>query len=234
MATRGRSRKAQRAAAVALALAAWAGGSWAQPANVTREETALLPAYCPYTQGSPGYLTEGSQKWIAAYGDTFHAMHHYCWSFVYLMRADRHSIPEQIRNFFLSQAFADIEYVVRHASPTHVLLPELLTKQGMITRRLKEPKRAMTYLNDAIALNPKYWRAYSELAECHLALNQKERALQVIEQGLAQVPESKVLNAMLHELRGAKRPAPARPPAPVPATRPPLGSAETTNAGERQ
>ena len=159
---------------------------------------------------TPGYL-----MWRGVYGDSFHGFHHYCYGMIYLMRADRHSTPEPTRNFALLQALREIDYVVRGMPRTHALLPEMLTRQGMILRRLKKPKEAIRRLEDASELNPSYWRAYSELAQCYVALDDKKKALEVLEVGLTNAPDAKVLNAMLQDLGGAKRARPLPPDRPT-------------------
>ena len=120
------------------------------------------------------------------------------------MRAARHSISEQDRNFLLMSAFSELQYTVNHTPRTHELLPEMLTRQGMILRQVKKPRDAIPLLEDSIDLNPKYWRAYLELSRCHIALGDKRKAKEVLEAGLTQVPDAKALHAMLQTL-GATR-----------------------------
>ena len=188
-------------AAALLAGWAWVGAPWARPANVTPEEKALLPSYCDAVQDTPGYAT-GFARWSAVYGEAFNSFHHYCWAFIYLMRADRRSTPDLNRQHFLMSAYAEIEYVVRSSPPDHVLLPEMLTKQGMILRRQNKIREAIAHLERAAALDPKYWRAYSELAHCYLAQNDKQKARKVIEEGLTHSPDSRGLKAWLKDLGG--------------------------------
>ena len=192
--------------AVALLLAGWAwvGASWARPENVTPEERALLPSYCDAVQEAPGHAT-GFAKWTAVYGAAFNSFHHYCWAFIYLMRADRHSTADLDRRQMLMNAYGDIQYVVRHTPPDHVLLPEMLTKQGMILRRQNKIREAIAHLERAAALDPKYWRAYAELAQCYLAQNDKRKAREVVEEGLTHSPDSRALAAWLKDLGGQQR-----------------------------
>lgn len=200
------------AAALLLAGWAWVGAPWAGPANVTPEERALLPSYCDAVQDTPGYAT-GFAKWSAVYGEAFNSFHHYCWAFIYLMRADRHSTADRDRQNLLINAYDEIAYVLRATPPDHVLLPEMLTKQGMILRRQGRIKEAIDRLERAAALNPKYWRAYTELAQCYLAQNDKRKALEVVEEGLTHSPDSRALAVWLKDLGGQQRAGPTRPAA---------------------
>jgi tetratricopeptide (TPR) repeat protein len=189
-----------------LVFVAWAvtAGSWAKPNNITPEETALLPSYCGYVQEAPGFNTEGHARWKAIHGEAFHSFHHYCWAIVHLMRADRHSLPMTERRFQLTSALDEIEYVVRHTPSTNTLYPELLTNQGMILRRLDKPRDAIPYLEKAAQADPKYHRAYSEMAKSYLALGDKQRARAALEEGLTHAPEAKLLTVMLNELGGTR------------------------------
>lgn len=214
-----REARSRRFLAALVLLAAW-NIVWAME-EITPQEMALLPSYCNYTQGFSGAGTAGDRQWRAVYGEAFHSFHHYCYSMVYLMRADRHATPRNERASLLGQAFREISYVTRHTPSTHPLLPEMLTKQGMIQRRLGKPNEALPFLEKAAELNPKYWRAYSELAMSYVALDNKSKARDVLKQGLAHTPDAKALTALLNTLGGQKRPESSAPDttAPVGAAR---------------
>jgi tetratricopeptide (TPR) repeat protein len=121
---------------------------------------------------------------------------------VYLMRADRHTNTSIDRSFDLSSAFREIEYVIERAPRDYMLRPEMLTKQGMIMRRLDRLDKAMSLLEQARSLDPTYWRAYYEIANCQLARNRKDEARETLKQGLAASPNARVLRAMLDDLGG--------------------------------
>jgi tetratricopeptide (TPR) repeat protein len=189
---------------------AWTAVLWARPENITPEERALLPSYCNSVQMAPGFKT-GYEKWTGVYGSAFSAFHHYCWAFIYLMRADRHSTSDSTRLHFLNNAYAEIQYVVESSPPDHMLLPEMLTKQGMILRRLGRLWEAIAHLQRAVGLDQKYWRAYAELARCYVAQGDKQKARAVLEEGLSHSPESKGLMTLLKDLGGRSHAAPAPP-----------------------
>ena len=184
-----------------LAVLGWAGASHAWPIAPTREEQAILPAYCAHTLDGYGPQIPGQhERWKATYGEAFIHFHHYCYAFVYLMRADRHSTPTEQRRNFLRNASGDIDYVLTRMPPDHVLQPELLTKQGMIRRRLGNPEDGIPFLKKASELNPRYWRAYLELATTYLARNQIDEAREALRSGLVHAPESRALASMLNDL----------------------------------
>ena len=64
------------------------------PASVTAydpREVAMLPRYCAYTQSFRDHVPGGNnpaeiQRWYSILGETFHAMHHYCFG---LMKTNR-------------------------------------------------------------------------------------------------------------------------------------------------
>ena len=173
--------------------------------DITKEEQALLPNYCKYVQLTKGYGSEQSKRWAAVYGEAFIHLHHYCYALVYLMKAVQYSTPPEMRRFYLSTAFSEIQYVVERIPDDHMLRPELLTKQAMILRRLNKPKEAVDLLNQVVQLDPKYWRAYYELAESYVALKDKKKAREVLEEGLGQVPDARLLTATLKDLEGESR-----------------------------
>jgi tetratricopeptide (TPR) repeat protein len=194
----------RRLCCVAFALAAggWAGLSTAQwPMNPTKEEIALLPAYCTHVQFGYGATPEGYARWRSIYGDMYHGMHHYCYSFIYSMRADRYGITPQVRDHNLGNAFREIQYMVERTPTDHELFPEMLTKQGTIQCRLNKRDEAVALFKRAAELNPAYWRSYYELAECHLAGNRQDEARAALQEGLKHAPNARGLSVMLDELQ---------------------------------
>ena len=154
------TRRAIGVAFMLLAAWGWAGTARADwPMDPTPQELGLLPPYCKHVQFGYGATPEGTAHWTAVYGSLFHALHHYCYAFIYLMRADRHSTPAYVVNHDLSNAFAEIQYVIERSPPDHVLLPEMLTKQGMIKRRQGKPQDGMELSKKAIELDPRFPRA---------------------------------------------------------------------------
>jgi tetratricopeptide (TPR) repeat protein len=179
------------------------GVAWAKPPDITQVEMQVLPTYCSFTQDATGGMrSPGFQRWRKIYGTPFESFHHYCWGLIYLMRADYSGTPQHVRDYYLANAFSEIEYSVAHTPTTHVLLPEMFTKQGEINRRLKKPLEGVKLLDRAIEINAKYWRAYYQPANCYIALNDKAKARATLEQGLTQVPDSKVLQSLLTDLGG--------------------------------
>jgi tetratricopeptide (TPR) repeat protein len=191
-----------RIATVALAATVCAGPVMAGPPhNITDNETAMLPSYCKDTQTWPNGNPDGMARGKARFGEVFWHFHHYCYAMVYMMRADRHSNSAMERRGNLASALDDIEYVLKYLPPDYFLLPEMYTNQAKVLRRQEKVSEAIDVLKKAIDLNPKYWRAYSELAQCYEALGDVQAARQAIDDGLRHNPESKVLTAYRRDLQ---------------------------------
>src|SRR5262245_56848566 len=103
--------------------------------NFDPREVAMLPRYCIYTQSFRDHVPVGNnpdeiQRWSSMLGETFNAMHHYCYGLIKTNRAVLLSRTEQSRRFYLSDAFSEFDYVLNGAPPDFVLLPEILMKKG--------------------------------------------------------------------------------------------------------
>lgn len=170
------------------------------PPNITANETALLPTYCIDTQTWPGGKPGGIERGKAIYGDVFWHFHHYCYSMVWLMRAERSTLPAMERRGNLAGALDDLEYVLKYMPPDHFLLPEMLTRKGKILRMQNKIPEAIEVLREAITLSKTYWRAFSELALCYQFANELQQAIFVLREGLTHNPQAKVLTLYLQDL----------------------------------
>src|SRR5882762_6337599 len=98
-------------------------------------EVALLPRYCIHTQLFRGRVPGGNnpdeiERWYSIMGETFNAMHHYCWGLMKTNRATLFARGQKIRMFYLEDAISEFDYVIERAKPDFVMLPEILTKKG--------------------------------------------------------------------------------------------------------
>lgn len=170
-----------------------------EPINITTEEIALLPKYCPYTQGSKPGITVGaknhpqSEAWLNTIGPGFWHLHHYCWALVQIRRADKSTTPDQLRNGYRQSAIGNMEYVIRNSPGDLVLLPEIYTWIGRLELRQKRPERAQQYFEKAKSLKIDYWPAYYHWAEHLFSMNNNKEALKITLDGLVQSPSSKPL-----------------------------------------
>lgn len=205
-------RRASSAGLVSLLLAAGvpaaAQGIPGYPDSVTEydpREVAMLPAFCPHTQlfrerVPGGNDPEAIRRWHAAMGDTFLAMHHYCWGLMHMHRARVLARDEQVRRFNYASAIGEFDYVIRHARPDFVLLPEILTKRGEALLGLGRAAAAITEFERAIELKPDYWPPYAQIADYHQSQGDREKARAILQAGLEHAPDAKALRRRLIEL----------------------------------
>src|SRR5690242_17481207 len=74
----------------------------------TKEEWPLLPEYCPDTQGFKySHNSPNAPKWVALMGETFWALHHYCYGILKFMRGQKPGYPPEIRSGLLSSALGE-------------------------------------------------------------------------------------------------------------------------------
>jgi tetratricopeptide (TPR) repeat protein len=172
-------------------------------------EVALLPRYCIYTQlfrdrVPGGNNPEEIEKCYATMGKTFHAMHHYCWGLMKSNRAKFLTSDRQVREFYLADAINEFNYVIRHAQNDFVLLPEILTKKGENLILLGRVPEAMGEMKRALALRPDYWLPYAIMSEHYKNAGNRDRAKELLRDGLARSPDNKHLKGKLAELEKGK------------------------------
>lgn len=172
-------------------------------------EVAMLPRYCIYTQSFRERVPGGDnpdeiKRWYSVMGDTFHAMHHYCWG---LMRTNRAVIltrNRQDRLSYLHSSIGEFDYVIQHAPPDFILLPEILTKKGENLIRLGKAPLGMLEFKRAIELKPDYWPPYAYLSDYYRDTGDLAKAREWLEKGLSLSPDTKALRNRLVELDAVK------------------------------
>lgn len=179
----------------------------AKPDNITSEEMAMLPRYCPYTEsfgnsGFRGAPSPGARPWVAIMGDGFWAVHHYCWAQINLQRALRNRTPAQTRQHLLETVVADYGYVIANTKKDFILLPEIFTRMGEAYLLLSRFNDANVAFAKARALKPDYWPAYSQWADFLIGHGKKPEAKLVVKAGLEYSPNSKVLQEQYRLLGG--------------------------------
>lgn len=188
---------------LAVATAVQAG----KPDNVTEAEMAVLPPYCPDTQtfkygNASSNPSPNAPKWVGLMGNGFWTMHHYCWALINLSRAQKPSIPANIRDSMREYAIEDMKYVLQNTEPDFVLSPEIYTKIGDVELALKRTSAANSSYAKARSLKPDYWPAYLNWAEYLRRAGEKAKAREVVEEGLSYAPNAKTLSRLLVELGG--------------------------------
>jgi len=184
------------------------GGVPGYPDNIDAydpREVAMLPGYCKYTQLFRGRVPGGDNKaeidrWYAIAGDTFHAMHHYCWGLMKTNRAMLLTREPKYRKFYLEDSIGEFEYVLRYTPENHVLLPEILTKKGENLIRLDQAARGLQDLTRAISAKPEYWPAYVVMSDYYKGIGDVKKAREVLEKALSLAPDAKPVMRRLTEL----------------------------------
>jgi tetratricopeptide (TPR) repeat protein len=175
----------------------------------------MLPGYCKYTQLFRAKVPGGNNqaeidRWYAIAGQTFHAMHHYCWGLMKTNRAMLLTRERKYRKFYLEDSIIEFEYVLRYTPEDHVLLPEFLTKKGENLIRLDRPAQGMQDLARAVEAKPDYWPAYVVMSDHYKAIGDLKKAREVLERALSFSPDAKAVTRRLTELDAISR-KPAKP-----------------------
>jgi tetratricopeptide (TPR) repeat protein len=140
-------------------------------------------------------------------GETFWHVHHYCYGMLKALRAETMDLSPQVRRALLVSAITEVEYVLRRAPPEFVLLPELYLRVGDYQRKLGLVVDAIGSYERSRAVKPDYWPPYVEQAKLNLSIGRRDAAIQVLEAGLALMPQE---SRLVEELRAA-RTAPEKP-----------------------
>ena len=179
-----------------------------KPPNVTPGEMALLPNYCPDTQGfdyGDAYWNTSPRAayWVSLMGGkSFWALHHHCWALVKIRRAEAIGVPPEIRKGTLQNALSDFDYVLQHSTPDFVLRPEVLLRRAEVLLRLGDVGAVMLSYEAAVQFKPDYWPAYVGWAEYLLKQNRRKDALAFLERGLVQSPNEPKLSAAYRKAGG--------------------------------
>lgn len=185
--------------------------------QISGPDMALLPPYCKPKLGAliggGGFNKAEFDTWAETLGPEFSGIHHYCWALHYTNLYHRR-VSDPKRASYLSNALSDIDYVLKGARPEFKLLAEIETKKATIFKLMGRESEAVQLLTRVTQTSPTYVGAYQQLSDFYADRKQKSKALEVVEAGLAQVPESKLLRRRYKELGGTK-PLPELPAAPV-------------------
>lgn len=165
------------------------------------KDWSLLPPFCKarsYNGNHPAY-----QSWKRRLGDDFIHVHHYCAGLLTFNDAHRYTKKVDIAEQ-LNAAMSEIDYVELSSKPNFRLLPHIFKTKADIFLELKKVGNAITYLNKAIQLNPKFVPAYTRLADIYYEQGEKDEALKLINQALKIKPHSRALNKRLKKLQAKK------------------------------
>lgn len=203
---------------------------------VTESELALMPPYCQAKLGKDRGNQAIIDKWRGIYGDqNWMNMHHYCDALKFIVRANRSSGNKAAMNYNMSYNLGNAQRGIEHMlayeqTPDWILRPEAHVHLGKIYLRMTllgkgSEGKAVQNFGQAILIQPDYEPAYSALSDFYAGKGLKQKALNVIEEGLKHSPDSKRLLRRFKELGGKTPPAPlvvAQPAAPAEAINSPV------------
>lgn len=210
-AARGRSLRVgswgRLAAAIVCAMFVGVASGQDGVADITEAEWKLIPSYCPNTQGMPraGRNSPETLRWVGMMGETFYAMHHYCWGIIKLMRSEYRGSPQVVQYGYRRAALGEFKFVEREMPSDFVLAPEVYTYIGRTHLLLGESKQAAQAFGKARALRPDYWPAYSWWATFLLNNGYLDDARALIEEGLKYSPNERALLAIRDDIESTSR-----------------------------
>lgn len=187
---------------ISALLSAWM--SHAQADRVTNaRELAILPTYCQGTQ-QVSAISKMSKSdidhYYKVYGETYNHLHHYCWALVSEFNANRIS-DKGPRNNKLHQALGDIQYVLNKNPPdSFPPLADIYASRARILHKLGRQGEAVADLIRAIGLQPDNQRTYAQLSDYYLDSGRKDKAIEILEQGVAHHESPTILFRRLERL----------------------------------
>lgn len=171
---------------------AWMPRAHGTHMDVTLDDLKRLPAYCGYTlrlhRTDLGPMPPGGGETLRKFEERVGcgSLWHYCSGL-----RDLNILGQ------FGYALAEFDYVLPRCAPNAAFKPEILTNKGRAFIGLGHYKDAVGVLTEAIRRDPKYVAAYAELSKVFLQVNNLVEARKILEEGLKQVPDSKLLQVRL-------------------------------------
>lgn len=191
-----------------------------EPFAVTQSELALMPPYCQAKYGYDRGNKAISDNWRGIYGDqNWINMHHYCDALKFIIRANRSLGNKYDLSYNLENAQRGIEHLLAsEQTPDWILRPEAHVTLGKLYLRMipfgkGSEGKAVQNFEQAISIKSDYEPAYSALSDFYAGKGLKQKALDVVEEGLKSAPDSNMLLRRFKELGGKIPPTPVTKPA---------------------
>jgi len=137
------------------------------------------------------------EQWARVLGESYKHYHHYCWGLIDMRRAA--SQPEK-ESFHLNRAIGNFDYVIRNSSQSFPMLPEVYLRLGMVFRIQGRHGDAASAFTGAIRAKSTYTPAFSALIDLYVDLEDLTGARNVLDWGLREAPNSKILLGKKAEL----------------------------------
>ena len=177
------------------------------PENITDGELALMPPYCQDVQairwGNASFNpSPRAAYWVSLMGQTFWALHHYCWGLIHVRRSEAPGLPPVLRTGMLNTAINDYFYVINNGPRDFVLAPEIYLRIGEARLSLGQIGLAHDAFRIARELKPDYWPAYTRWIDHLMRTDQKAAAREMAAEGLRAAPGSQELQDRFRKLGG--------------------------------
>jgi tetratricopeptide (TPR) repeat protein len=151
-----------------------------------------LPPYCKAKANSKGPDDPNFAKWRGTLGEAYTHIHHY-FSGLYSEQKAGGTIDQHARNRWLKGVVGEMAYVGRFCSARCALYPELHTRWGWALGEQGQLAEAIQHYQLAIKAKPKYTKAYAQMSDLYVKINQPYTARKVIETGLQAMPGSRMV-----------------------------------------
>lgn len=167
-------------------------------------ELKFLPPYCCKVAQNRDLWERERDKWGGVFrskgesGQDWIHIHHYCFGLVALSRMQR-GVGD--RNHLLKRAEGEFKYMIEHASPKFILMPEILLKLGQVKLMMGNQAEALRHYYKSIQLKKDYVPAYVQIINYYVLNNNRNEALKFVKMGLKYAPESGVLKGYLARLQ---------------------------------
>lgn len=157
----------------------------AWPANTTKEELALLPPWCAYTQQSWGSQTEPKAyaEYLRRYGPGWAHMHHYCYGLVSVNRLQRLATPKGVQPSVINIAKSEINYVLERTEKSFPFRAEILLNLVRLQIREGSLGNAEATARALVSDWPAFADGHAVLAEVLLRAGRKSAAEEVLRAG---------------------------------------------------
>lgn len=191
-----------------LLLTLFAGASCAQSLkDITDGELALLPPFC-YDAQFIRYGDKISNRsprasyWESLMGQSFWAIHHYCWAKINQRRIFAPGTDPKYRIGLLGGVIGDLGYVIKNSPPDFIMLPEIYSSLGEVELLRKNPAAANDHFSTARKLKPSYPPPYQMWSEYLVSIGKKDEAKAHLKTGLEHNSAAVSLQALYKKLGG--------------------------------
>lgn len=157
----------------------------AWPPDTTKEELALLPPWCAFTQSSWGSLAQPERysEYMQRYGNGWTHMHHYCYGLVSVNRLRRLATPRASQAAVIKTAKGEINYVLGRTEKNFPFRPEMIINLARLQIREGNFADAEGTARALIADWPAFADGHALLAEILIRTGRKDAAQAVLDKG---------------------------------------------------